>query len=94
MPGSNERLTLDVLSYLLVIGLLLLWFVIYLVAWDLGYSIHSSWFELSQRDFDLMNYYAMAFIKICSIMFFFLPYVSIKLTLRKNTPQNNAMNSD
>jgi hypothetical protein len=27
-------------------------------------------------------------------MFFFLPYVSIKLILRKNTPHNNAMNSD
>jgi len=70
---------------LLSIGLLLLWFVLYLVAADWAYGIHSRWFELSRRDFDLMNYYGMAFVKVCAFMFFLFPYVSIKLVLRKKS---------
>lgn len=67
----------------LCFALLLSWFVFYLVAAGWAFSIHSRWFELTRHDFDLMNYYGMALIKICAIMFFLFPYVSIKLVLRK-----------
>ena len=69
--------------FVLAFCLLLFSFVFYLLAADWAYSIHSSWFEISRHDFELMNYYGMAFTKIVSFLFFLIPYVSIKLILRK-----------
>ena len=69
--------------FFLSVTLLLLWFVFYLTGGDWAYSIHSRWFEISRRDFDLINYYGMALIKICTILFFLFPYLSIKLVLLK-----------
>ena len=69
--------------FVLAVCLLLFSFVFYLLAADWAYSIHSSWFELSRHDFDLMYYYVMAFTKIVSFLFFLLPYIAIKLILLK-----------
>ena len=69
--------------FVLAICLLLFSFVFYLLAADWAYSIHSRWFELSRLHFDLMYYYAMAFFKMASFLFFLLPYIAIKLILRK-----------
>jgi hypothetical protein len=69
--------------FLMSFALLLLWFVFYLLAGDWAYSIHTGWFELSRHDFDLVNYWGMAFTKFCAIIIFLFPYLSIKLLLRK-----------
>jgi len=70
--------------FFLSVGILLFWFVFYLLAGNWAYSVHSKWFELSRHDFDLMSYYGMAFIKLCAFLFFLFPYLAIKLVLRKN----------
>jgi len=69
--------------FVLAVCLLLFSFVFYLLAADWAYSIHSRWFELSRLHFDLMYYYVMAFMKIVSFLFFLIPYIAIKLILRK-----------
>ena len=69
--------------FVLSFCLLLLWFVLYLLAADWAYSIHSRWFEIDRHNFDLMNYYGMGILKIAGFMFFLFPFVSIKLILRK-----------
>ena len=69
--------------FVLAVCLLLFSFVFYLLAADWAYSFHSRWFELSRHDFDLMYYYVMAFTKIVSFLFFLLPFIAIKLMLRK-----------
>jgi hypothetical protein len=61
----------------------MLWFVLFLLAGDLVYSVHSRLFELSRRDFDLMNYCGMAFLKICGITVFLFPWIAIQLVIRK-----------
>ena len=71
--------------FLLSFALLLLWFVFYLLAGDWAYSIHAGWFELSRRDFALVNYWGMAFTKFCAIIIFLFPYLSIKLVMRKKS---------
>jgi hypothetical protein len=70
--------------FFLSVGILLFWFVFYLLAGNWAYSIHSKWFELSRHEFDLMWYYGMAFFKLCAFLFFLFPYLAIKLVLRKN----------
>jgi len=69
--------------FVLAVCLLLFWFVFYLLAGNWAYSIHSRWFGISRHDFDLMYYYAMAFFKMASFLFFLIPYIAIKLILRK-----------
>jgi len=69
--------------FVLSICLMLLWFVFYLAAADWAYSIHSRWFEIDRHNFDVMHYYGMGIIKIASFLFFLLPFISIKLILRK-----------
>jgi len=69
--------------FVLAVCLLLFSFVFYLLAGDWAYSIHSRWFEISRHDFDLMFYCWMAFIKIVTFLFFLLPFLAIKLMLRK-----------
>ncbi len=69
--------------FVLSVCLLLFSFVFYLLAADWAYSFHSRWFEITRHDFGLMYYYAMAFMKIVSFLFFLIPFVSIKLILRK-----------
>jgi len=69
--------------FVLAFCLLLFSFVFYLLAADWAYSIHSRWFEITRLHFDLMYYYVMAFMKIATFLFFLIPYIAIKLILRK-----------
>ena len=69
--------------FVLAVCLLLFSFVFYLLAADWAYSIHSGWFDITRHEFTLMYYYVMAFMKIASFLFFLLPYIAIKLILRK-----------
>ena len=69
--------------FVLSVCLLLLSFFFFLVGGNWAYSIHSRWFEISRLDFDLMLYYWMGLIKAVSFLFFLLPFISIKLILRK-----------
>jgi len=69
--------------FVLAFCLLWLWFIFFLVGKDWAYSIHSRWFEISRLDFDLMFYQSMALFKMAILLFFLLPFISIKLILRK-----------
>jgi len=53
-----------------------------LIGGSAGYSLHSQWFELSRHDYDVLNYFGIAFTKICAIIFFLFPYIAIRLVLR------------
>jgi hypothetical protein len=71
-------------SFFLSVALLLIWFFFYVLgggAWS--YTMNAPWSILSRHDFDLLNYCAMAFVKMCAILFFLFPYLAIRLMLRK-----------
>ena len=69
--------------FVLSFCLLMPWFIFFLVGKDCAYSIHSKWFEISRFDFNLMLYQSMALFKMAIFLFFLLPFISIKLILRK-----------
>lgn len=89
MNKDEENNLLDLLSSILVrclffsFALLFLWGAIYFLGGDLIYGVHSKWFEMSRHEYDLLNYYGMAFTKIFAILFFLFPYLSIRLVLGK-----------
>ena len=71
-------------SFFFAFALLLVWFFFYVLgggAWS--YTIISRWSALNSHDYDLLNYCAMAFVKMSAILFFLFPYLSIRLVLRK-----------
>jgi hypothetical protein len=69
--------------FLFSLALLIVWFMSYVVGGDWIYSIHSKWFNVSKHEFVLINYYGMALVKLCAVVFFLLPYGAIKLRSRK-----------
>jgi hypothetical protein len=69
--------------FVLSICLMSLWFIFFLVGKDWVYRIHSRWFDIGSFDFDLILYQSMAFFKMAAFLFFLLPFISIKLILRK-----------
>jgi len=70
--------------FFLAYALLLIWFVFFWAGGDWGYNLTSHWFTVSKHEYDLVCYYGIAFMKICVLTFFLLPYIAIKLVLRKN----------
>ena len=70
--------------FLFAVALLLVWFFFYVLGGgEWSYSVNFPWSVLSQHDFDMLNYGAMAFVKLCAILFFLFPYLAIKMVLRK-----------
>ncbi len=67
------------ICFLLTLGLLLIWFVGYLVGGDFAFRIHATTFEIDRREFDLVMYCGMALLKFAAIVFFFIPYVALKI---------------
>ena len=65
--------------------LLLLWFGIYMLASDVIYRMHGSMFDLTNHDLNVIHYCGMAFVKLSVILFFFFPWVAIRLVLRKQS---------
>ena len=69
-----------------VMGLLILlfWGGIILLAGNQVYVIHSSLFMISQQQFYGINYCLLALTKVFVFLFFLVPYVAIKLVLKKS----------
>ncbi|MDP8246452.1 MAG: hypothetical protein P9L94_20390 [Candidatus Hinthialibacter antarcticus] len=80
------QLTASVLFWCTVIGfgILLIWFGFILIGFmDFAYSIHSQFGSFSRQQFDIMMYMGLMFWKMAVMLFFLLPYISIKIVLRK-----------
>jgi len=77
---TPERITKVLgICFLLTLGLLLIWFVGYLVVGDLAFRIHATLFEIDRREFDLFMYYGMTLLKFVAVVFFLVPYVALKI---------------
>ena len=64
--------------------LLLLTIGIYLFAGGEIYRLNASVIDLSKHEFDLIIYGCVVLIKIVVLLFFFIPWVAIRLVLRKS----------
>ena len=86
---DDLRSTLDVISAILLRGfvigfaLLLISFVFYLLGKDLAFRVHGALCDMTQKELDLMFYCFMGFLKLFVFVFFLIPYLAIRWTLRK-----------
>jgi hypothetical protein len=60
-------------------GLLLLWFLFFILAHDWTYRIHSKWVNLSVDKFDAINYAGMALFKIGIFLLNLVPYFALRI---------------
>ena len=75
-------------SFLFGLAFLLLWFLLYVIAPGWMFEINARWFNIDKRDFDLINYFGMGFVKVSIVLFFFFPYLAIRSMLRKGTGES------
>jgi hypothetical protein len=87
--SSSVISDLEVLSGILircfVIGVVFitLWFIFFLLGGDEGYTLHALLFQITRHEYDLLNYYGMAFVKGLNFLLFLFPYLAIKMVLRR-----------
>jgi hypothetical protein len=69
--------------FLLGLALLLLWFVMVWLFGDFVYRVHSYFFDITWGQFETIHYAGMMALKLVIFTFFLLPYIAIRLVLRK-----------
>ncbi|MBW1870041.1 MAG: hypothetical protein JRI73_12355 [Deltaproteobacteria bacterium] len=78
------------ICFLLTAGLLVLWFVVFLVWGDFAFNVHLKLFNIQRpgwEGWEMMNFCGMGFIKILAWVFFLIPYIALKIVgRRKNGP--------
>ena len=64
-------------------GILLCWFIAFLVAHDALRRLHTKWFQLSAAQFDAIHYSIMAAYKIGILLLNVAPYVAVRVLLSR-----------
>ena len=65
-------------------GILLLWFLFFMLAHDAMYHLHGMWFHLSVEQFDMLHYAGMSVYKLGIILLNLVPYIALHI-VRRNT---------
>ena len=61
-------------------GFMMFWFLVFLVAHDLAYQVHSSMFPgLSQARFVELHYQFLGFFKLSVMLLNFAPYIALRI---------------
>ena len=58
-------------------------FVVFMLTNEMIYEIHGKMFGLSEHELDLMFYCSMGFFKLFVFIFFLIPWLAIRMVLRK-----------
>jgi hypothetical protein len=66
-------------STLINMGLLMIWFLLFLFARDWVYRLHSRWYHIPRDRFDAIHYAGLAFFKILVLMFNLTPYLALRI---------------
>ena len=61
-------------------GFMMLWFLVFLVAHDFVYQVHSSIFPgLTPESFDVLHYQLLTFFKVSVMLLNFVPYIALRI---------------
>jgi len=76
--GRKALLWCAVINY----GILLGWFLSFVLAHDWMYLSHSRWFHLSVEQFDMLHYAGMSIFKLGIILLNVVPYIALHIARR------------
>jgi hypothetical protein len=60
-------------------GILLVWFLVFMIAHDWMYRFHGRWFQLSVEQFAMLHYAGMSVYKIGIILLNLVPYIALHI---------------
>jgi len=60
-------------------GVLLVWFLFFILAHDWMHRFHGRWFHLSVDQFDSLHYGGMGIFKLGIILFNLVPYIALHI---------------
>ena len=63
-------------------GILVVWFLFFILAHDWMYLFHGRWFHISVEQFDMLHYATMAIYKIGILLFNLVPLVALRIVDR------------
>lgn len=69
-------------SALINYGILLVWFLFFVLAHDRLYLLHGQWFRLSVEQFDMLHYAGMSIFKIGILLLNVVPYIALHIVRR------------
>lgn len=69
--------------FLISVGVLLLWFLSFVLLKDVAYSLHERCFPLEQDGFALAWYQVLTLFKVIAVAFFLVPWLALKLVLHR-----------
>jgi hypothetical protein len=58
-------------------GILLVWFLFFVLAHDWMYLMHGRWFRLSVEQFDVLHYAGMSIFKLGILLLNLVPYIAL-----------------
>jgi hypothetical protein len=61
-------------------GILLVWFLFFMLAHDSMYQLHGRWFRVSVDQFDMLHYAGMSIYKLGIILLNLVPYIALHIT--------------
>ena len=70
---------------LLNYGILVVWFLFFMLAHDWMYLLHSRWFRISVEQFDMLHYAGMSIYKIGILLFNLVPFVALHIVDRSRS---------
>jgi hypothetical protein len=68
-------------SALINYGVLLLWFLFFILAHDWMYRVHTRFFRLTAEQFDSAHYGSMAIFKLLVIVLNLVPYLAMRIVV-------------
>ena len=60
-------------------GILIFWWLMFMLAHDFVYRLHSKWFKIEAAEFDAIHYKSMAFYKLAIFLFNLVPYIALSI---------------
>jgi hypothetical protein len=61
-------------------GILLVWFLFFMLGHDWMYRLHGRWFPLSVEQFDMLHYAGISVYKLGIILLNLVPYIALHIT--------------
>lgn len=61
----------------------IIWFCFYLIGKGQVFKYHSKVFDITKHEFTVINYCGIGLLKLLNIFFYLVPYIAIKMMMRK-----------
>ena len=60
-------------------GILFFWWLMFMLAHDFVYRLHTKWFNIPPAEFDAIHYKAMAYYKLAIFLFNLVPFIALTI---------------